>query len=95
MQPEGRFLGRADAPVQIIEFSSLTRSHCAHFHNEVPDEFLVKLIDTGLVRIEFREFPLNKPALDATMVLRCLPDKQYFAFMSMLFHDLRSLGVFE
>ena len=35
MQPEGRFLGRTDAPVQIIEFSSLTCSHCAYFHNEI------------------------------------------------------------
>ena len=85
VQPEGRFLGRTDAPVQIIEFSSLTCSHCAYFHNEILNDFRVKYIDTGLVRIEFREFPLNKPALDATMVLRCLPDKQYFPFMSMLF----------
>lgn len=85
MQPDGSFLGRADAPVQIIEFSSLTCSHCAHFHNEILDEFRMKYIDTGLVRIEFRPFPLNKPALDAALLTQCLPKDRYFPFMSILF----------
>ncbi len=85
MEPNGTFLGRADAPVQIIEFSSLTCTHCAHFHNDILDEFRVKYIDTGLVRLEFRSFPLNKPALDATLLLNCLPKDRYFPFMSMLY----------
>ncbi len=85
MAPEGRFLGKKEAPVQMIEFSSLTCVHCANFHNERLDEFRVKYVDTGLVRIEFREFPLNKPALDATLILNCLPKDRYFPFMSVLF----------
>ena len=85
MEPTGRFLGKKDAPIQIIEFASLTCSHCAHFHNTILDDFRVKFVDTGLVRLEFRAFPLNKPALDATLVLHCLPEKQYFPFMAMLY----------
>lgn len=85
VQPQGRSIGALDAPVQIIEFSSLTCSHCAHFHNKILDELRVKYIDTGKARIEFRSFPLNQPALDGTKLLACLPETQYYAFMSMLF----------
>lgn len=85
MQAEGRAIGKKDAPIQIKEFASLTCGHCAHFHNDVLDEFRVKYVDTGLVRIQFEAFPLNKPAVDATKILNCLPDSQYYSFMAMLF----------
>lgn len=83
--PIGNKIGSDKAPVKIIEFASLTCSHCAHFHNNILDSFRVKYVDTGLVQIEFREFPLNKPALDATKLLHCLPASQYYPFMSVLF----------
>ncbi len=83
--PIGNKIGSDKAPVKIIEFASLTCSHCAYFHNNILDSFRVKYIDTGLVQIEFREFPLNKPALDATKLLHCLPASQYYPFMSVLF----------
>lgn len=85
MQPEGRTIGKPDAPVKIIEYASLTCGHCAHFHNAILDELRVKYIDTGKVQITFREFPLNKPALDAAKILNCMPEKQYYPFMAMLF----------
>lgn len=85
VQPTGKFIGRADAPVQIIEFASLTCSHCAAFHTQTLDALRVALVDTGKARIEFRPFPLNKPALDATKILNCLPEHQFYPFMSMLF----------
>lgn len=84
-QPDGRFIGSKDAPVHIIEFASLSCSHCAHFHNKVLDEFRVKYVDTGKVRIEFRSFPLNQQALDGAKLLSCLPEDQYYPFMTMLF----------
>ena len=71
--------------MKMIEYASLTCSHCAHFHNDVLDAFRKKYVDTGLVQIEFREFPLNKPALDAAKILNCLPSDRYFPFASMLF----------
>jgi protein-disulfide isomerase len=85
VEPVGNVLGSPDAPVKIDEFSSLTCGHCAHFHNTVLPEFRVKYIDTGLVQLTFHEFPLNKPAMDATKLLQCLPDPQYFGFLSLLF----------
>ncbi len=85
IQAEGRFIGRPDAPVQMIEFASLSCNHCAHFHNDSLDAFRVKYVDTGKVRIEFRSFPLNQPALDGAKLLSCLPDAQFFPFMTMLY----------
>lgn len=85
MQPQGRFIGREDAPVHMIEFASLSCTHCAHFHNDVLDEFRVKYVDSGKVRLEFRSFPLNQQALDGLKLLNCLPEEQFYPFMSMLF----------
>ncbi len=80
-----RTLGSADAPIKIVEYASLTCSHCAHFHNDVLPELKTKYIDTGKVFIEFREFPLNDPALKATLTARCLPEDKYEGFVNLLF----------
>lgn len=80
-----RTLGNPDAPVKIIEYASLTCSHCAHFHNDVFPQLKEKYIDTGKVFFEFREFPLNDPALKATLTARCLPADQYENFVGLLF----------
>lgn len=84
-QAVGKTIGNPAAPVKIMEFSSLTCGHCAHFHNQTFEKFREKYIDSGLVYMEFHEFPLNKPAFDATLVANCLPKDQYFGFISMLF----------
>ena len=80
-----RTVGDANAPIKIIEYASLTCSHCAHFHNDVYPELKSKYIDTGKVQFEFREFPLNDPALKATLTARCLPADKYESFVSLLF----------
>lgn len=80
-----RAIGNPDAPIKIIEYASMTCSHCAHFHNNVLPELKSKYIDTGKVYMEFREFPLNDPALKATLTARCLPADQYENFVSLLF----------
>ena len=80
-----RALGNPDAPIKIIEYASLTCGHCAHFHNDVLPELKTKYIDTGKVYLEFREFPLNDPALKATLTARCLPEDKYDGFVSLLF----------
>lgn len=80
-----RALGNPDAPVRIIEYASLTCSHCAHFHNDIFPQLKEKYIDTGKVYFEFREFPLNDPALKATITARCLPKERYEGFISLLF----------
>lgn len=80
-----RALGNPSAPIKIVEYSSLTCGHCAHFHNDILPELKSKYIDTGKVYLEFREFPLNDPALKATLTARCLPEAQYENFTSILF----------
>ncbi|PZQ44274.1 MAG: hypothetical protein DI551_10485 [Micavibrio aeruginosavorus] len=80
-----RTIGNADAPIKIIEYASLTCSHCAHFHNDILPELKSKYVDTGKVQIEFREFPLNDPALKASLTARCLPADKYESFVNLLF----------
>lgn len=80
-----RTIGNPDAPVKVVEYSSMTCSHCAHFHNDVLPALKEKYVDTGKVFIEFREFPLNDPALKATLTARCLPPEQYENFVALLF----------
>lgn len=80
-----RTLGNPDAPVKLEEFASLTCSHCAHFHNDTFAALKEKFIDTGIVYFTFTDFPLNAPALQASMVARCMPGERYFTFLSLLF----------
>lgn len=78
-------IGKADAPITIIEYSSLTCPHCADFHKLVFPNLKAKYIDTGKVRFIFREFPLNEPALAGAVVSRCLDPSRYYAFTGLLF----------
>ena len=80
-----RAIGSKDAPIKIVEYASLTCSHCAHFHNDVLPELKTKYIDTGKVYFEFREFPLNDPALKGALTARCLPEDKYEGFIALLF----------
>ncbi len=80
-----RSLGNPNAPIRIVEYASLTCNHCAHFHNDILPELKAKYIDSGKVYLEFREFPLNAPALDASLLARCLPQEQYQSFTGLLF----------
>lgn len=68
-------LGKDDAPVTIIEYSSLTCGHCANFHKNVLPELKSKYIDTGKVRYVLREFPLDNLAVAGFMLARCKSDK--------------------
>lgn len=80
-----RGLGNPGAPIKIIEYASLTCNHCAHFHNDILPDMKAKYIDTGKVYLEFQEFPLNAPALDAALLARCLPAERYESFTGLLF----------
>ena len=78
-------IGSADAPVTIIEYASMTCSHCASFHNEVLPVLKTKYIDTGKVRLVFREFPLDERAAVASMMARCAGGDKALPLISMLF----------
>ena len=78
-------LGEANAPVTIIEYASLSCTHCAHFHNETFPALKEKYIDTGKVRFVFRDFPFNAPALRGAMLAHCAGPDRYFSFLKVLF----------
>src|SRR5207253_3248039 len=80
-----RGIGRPDAPVKVIEFFSLTCSHCAAFHREVFPTVKKELVDTGAIRLIWRDFPLDQVALTAAAVARSLPPERYEGFVSALF----------
>jgi protein-disulfide isomerase len=80
-----KVLGKADAPVTIVEYASLTCSHCAHFHENTLPALKTKYIDTGKVRLIFREFPLDPLSTAASMIARCSTDDRYFPLVSVLF----------
>ncbi len=78
-------IGKADAPVTIIEYSSLSCPHCAAFHKDVLPALKTEYIETGKARYVVREFPLNESALAGAVVARCLDPSRYFAFTDLLF----------
>ena len=80
-----RSIGSDNAPVIIHEYSSLSCGHCATFHNETLEAFKEKFVDTGQVKLVFHEFPLNRSALVASLLARCLPEEQYYNFIQLLF----------
>jgi protein-disulfide isomerase len=83
-----RSIGKLDAPVTMIEYSSLTCPHCASAHATVLPQMIKDYVETGKLRIVFSDFPLNKPALDASKVSRCVANDQYFGFLTMLFGSI-------
>ena len=76
--------GNKDAKVTIITYESLTCSHCADFHKNVYPKLKKEFIDTGLVKIEFRHFPLDMAAFNASKIAQCnndgKPDLLHFLF---------------
>ena len=78
-------MGKADAPVTIVEYSSLSCPHCAAFHKDVLPKLKSEYIDTGKVRYVVKEFPLNTPALAGAVVARCLNSSRYIPFIDLLF----------
>ena len=67
-------VGNKDAKITIIAFESLTCSHCANFHTDVYPELKKEYLDTGLAKIEFRHFPLDIAAFNASKISQCKND---------------------
>jgi protein-disulfide isomerase len=78
-------LGKADAPVTIIEYASMTCPHCANFHKSTYPALKAKYIETGKVRFIFREFPLDELAVAASMLARCAGGEKAIALIDVLF----------
>ena len=67
-------VGNKSAKISIIAFESLTCSHCANFHKDVYPLLKKEYLDTGLAKIEFRHFPLDIAAFNASKVAQCKND---------------------
>jgi len=83
--PDETVLGKSDAPVTIVEYASMTCPHCANFHNTVLPTIKSEYIEKGKVRLVFRDFPLDRMALTASVVARCAGPDRYFPFVDALF----------
>jgi protein-disulfide isomerase len=78
-------VGKADAPITVVEYASMTCGHCAHFHNTVFPTLKEKYVDTGKVRFILREFPLDNLAAAASMLARCAGEGKALPLISALF----------
>ena len=83
-----RTLGNPNAKVHVEEWYSLTCVHCGRFSETVFPQIKEKYIDTGKVFYIFKDYPLDKVALSATIVARSLPENQYMPFTSVLLKNL-------
>jgi protein-disulfide isomerase len=83
-------MGDANAPVTIIEYASMTCSHCAQFHLTTYPALKSRYIDTGKVRYILREFPLDPLAAGAFMLARCAGEGKYFPLVEKLFAEQKN-----
>jgi protein-disulfide isomerase len=82
--------GAEKTPVTVVEYASMTCSHCARFHTTVYPDFKKKYIDTGKVRFILREFPLDPIAAGAFALARCLPEDKYYPMIEVLFEQQKN-----
>lgn len=93
-------LGNAEAPVTIVEYASLTCGHCANFHTTILPDLKKKYIETGKVKLVFREFALNQLDAAVYMLTRCalnadgkaegVDQSRYFALIDVFFQQQRT-----
>ena len=82
-------LGVADAPVEIIEYASFTCPHCATFHAEVLPQLKADYIDTGKVRLIYREVYFDRFGLWGSMIARCGGEARYFDIANLFYEKQR------
>ena len=82
--------GPEGAKVSVIEYASLTCSHCAHFHKTTYPELKKRFIDGGQVRFTLREFPLDPLATAGFMLARADGGARYYPITDMLFETQQS-----
>lgn len=93
VRPNDMVIGRAEAPVTVVEYASLTCPHCADFHAKTLPGLKQKYIDAGQVRLVYRDFPLDGIALRAAMLAHCAGPERYFPLLETLFALQQQWGV--
>jgi protein-disulfide isomerase len=81
------WIGKADAPVTVVEYASLTCGHCAHFHESTWPTLKSKYVETGKVRYVLRDFPLDPVAAAGSMLARCAGDDKRASVVDLLFSN--------
>ena len=80
-----RILGSKNAPLEVIEYASLTCPHCASFHNGPWPKLKKEYVDTGKIRLIYRDFPTDQLAVAASMIAKCAPQNRYFGIIELMF----------
>ena len=85
---EDMSLGSPQAAVTVIEYASVSCTHCAQWNKDVFPAFKAKYIDTGKVNYVFREFITAPPQLAAAgfLLARCAGKDKYFGVLDQVFH---------
>jgi protein-disulfide isomerase len=83
-------LGKADAPITVVEYSSMTCPHCQSFHLNVLPHLEKTYIEPGKARLIFREYPLDQLAMAVAMIARSAPADKYFDVVQLYFERLDS-----
>ncbi|OJX79915.1 thioredoxin domain-containing protein [Magnetospirillum sp. 64-120] len=87
--PIDQVLGKADAPVTIVEYASTTCGHCANFHKTTLPEVKKNWIDTGKAKLVYRDFPTGPAGLSigASMIAHCAGPERYFGVLGLIMEN--------
>lgn len=85
VRPGDFVIGEPSAPVTVIEYASLTCPHCRTFHENVLPKLKSAYVDSGKVKVVYRDFPLDSMALRASMLARCAGRERFFGVLDLLF----------
>ncbi len=85
-----RVLGQKDAPITITEYASFTCSHCSSVNNKVMPIIKKRYIDTGKVKLIYRDYPMDGISLRAAALARCLPENKYYSFVNIVHKNFRN-----
>lgn len=90
---DDRSIGKAEAPVTVIEYGSVACPHCATWDNTVFEAFKAKYVDTGKVRFVFREMLTGNPQLAAAgfITARCAAPEKYFPVVHAIFREQEAI----
>lgn len=84
-KPTDVVVGKDTAPVTIVEYASLSCPHCAHFYNETMPLLKDEYINTGKVKLVYRDYPLNNAALQGALLVQCADKDRKEEFIRVLF----------
>jgi protein-disulfide isomerase/DNA-binding XRE family transcriptional regulator len=87
IKPTDIVYGQASAPVTLLEYGSMTCPRCARFQTDVLPQFTKAYVDTGKVKLIFREFPFDAAARLAAALARCQKGDAFYAFIDFLFRN--------